>query len=193
MTTSYQFGAEHQFSQNVAMDVTGFYKDIFGLLATEEYDRGPTEGASTRTSTRTTRRCSGVEFKLTKRFSNYFSGNMTYTWLQATGVSSDANQGAQAEADGSAASAAEGDPARLGRAPHGHGLPVRERPGQLGGDVRLQLRQRHSVHADVRRPEGDRSRDDQLGTSAVASDPEPERDQEVQALRTGVQALLRGC
>ncbi|MCK4916586.1 MAG: TonB-dependent receptor, partial [Candidatus Eisenbacteria sp.] len=45
VTTSYQFGAEHQFSQNLAMDVTGFYKDIFGLLATEEYSRGPTEGS----------------------------------------------------------------------------------------------------------------------------------------------------
>ncbi|MBD3349093.1 MAG: TonB-dependent receptor plug domain-containing protein [Candidatus Eisenbacteria bacterium] len=101
VTVSYQFGAEHQFSQNLAMDVTGFYKDIFGLLATESYtsEEDPTaewylyvnkDYATVR----------GIEFKLTKRFSNFFSGNMTYTWLQATGVSSDPNQGAQAAAEG---------------------------------------------------------------------------------------------
>lgn len=100
VTTSYQFGAEHQFSQNLAMDVTGFYKDIFGLLATEEYDRGVSEGSVWTYVNKDYASVRGVEFKLTKRFSNFFSGNMTYTWLQATGVSSDENQGAQAEALG---------------------------------------------------------------------------------------------
>jgi outer membrane cobalamin receptor len=102
VTTSYQFGAEHQFSQNLAMDVTGFYRDIFGLLATEgstPFESQPgkeifyyvnKDYASVR----------GVEFKLTKRFANYFMGNFSYTWLQATGVSSDENQGAQADALG---------------------------------------------------------------------------------------------
>ncbi len=100
VTTSYQFGAEHQFSQNLAMDVTGFYKDIFGLLATEEYSRGPTEGSVFPYVNKDYASVKGVEFKLTKRFANYFMGNFSYTWLQATGVSSDENQGAQAEALG---------------------------------------------------------------------------------------------
>lgn len=100
VTTSYQFGAEHQFSQNLAMDVTGFYRDIFGLLAVEEYDRGPTEGSVWPFVNKDYASVRGVEFKLTKRFSNFFSGNLTYTWLQATGVSSDENQGAQQEAEG---------------------------------------------------------------------------------------------
>ncbi len=100
VTTSYQFGAEHQFTQNLAMDVTGFYKDIFGLLATEKYVRGPTEGSVYPYVNKDYASVRGVEFKLTKRFSNFFSGNFTYTWLQATGVSSDENQGAQAEAAG---------------------------------------------------------------------------------------------
>lgn len=100
VTTSYQFGAEHQFSQNLAMDVTGFYKDIFGLLATEEYDRGVSEGSVWTYVNKDYASVRGIEFKLTKRFSNFFSGNLTYTWLQATGVSSDENQGAQAEAEG---------------------------------------------------------------------------------------------
>ncbi|MCK5597970.1 MAG: TonB-dependent receptor, partial [Candidatus Eisenbacteria sp.] len=97
VTTSYQFGAEHQFSQNLAMDVTGFYKDIFGLLATEEYSRGPTEGSVYPYVNKDYASVKGVELKLTKRFANFFMGNFSYTWLQATGVSSDENQGAQAE------------------------------------------------------------------------------------------------
>lgn len=100
VTYSYQFGAEHQFSQNLAMDVTGFYKDIYGLLAVEEYDRGPTEGSVWPFVNKDYASVRGVEFKLTKRFSNFFSGNLTYTWLQATGVSSDENQGAQQEVQG---------------------------------------------------------------------------------------------
>jgi len=100
VTVSYQFGAEHQFSQNVAMDITGFYKDIFGLLATEEYDRGPTDGVVYTYVNKDYASVQGVEFSLSKRFSNYFSGNATYTWLRATGVSSDEDQGANAEALG---------------------------------------------------------------------------------------------
>jgi len=100
VTTSYQFGAEHQFTQNVAMDITGFYKDIFGLLATEEYERGPTEGTVYPYVNKDYASVKGIEFKLNKRFSNFFSGNFTYTWLRATGVSSDENQGAVAEAQG---------------------------------------------------------------------------------------------
>ena len=79
------------------MDIMGFYKDIFGLLATEEYDRGPTEGSVYPYVNKDYSSVRGIEFKLTKRFSNFFAGNLAYTWLQATGVSSDENQGAQAE------------------------------------------------------------------------------------------------
>ncbi|MCK4408549.1 MAG: TonB-dependent receptor [Candidatus Eisenbacteria sp.] len=100
VTTAYQFGAQHQFSENVAVDIAGFYRDIFGLLATEEYSRGPTEGSVFPYVNKDYASVKGVEFKLTKRFSNHFMGNLTYTLLQATGVSSDENQGAQAEAAG---------------------------------------------------------------------------------------------
>ncbi|MEA3409357.1 MAG: TonB-dependent receptor, partial [Candidatus Eisenbacteria bacterium] len=78
VTTSYQFGAEHQFSPNLAMDVTGFYKDIFGLLATEEYSRGPTEGSVYPYVNKDYSSVQGFEFKLTKRFANFFMGNLSY-------------------------------------------------------------------------------------------------------------------
>ena len=100
VTTAYQFGAQHQFSENVAVDVAGFYRDIFGLLATEEYSRGPTEGSVFPYVNKDYASVRGVEIRFTKRFSNHFMGNLTYTLLQATGVSSDENQGAQAEAAG---------------------------------------------------------------------------------------------
>jgi hypothetical protein len=97
VTTSYQFGAEHQFTQNVAMDVTGFYKDIFGLLATEEYERDPTEGNVYPYVNKDYASVQGIEFKINKRFSNFIAGNFTYTWLRATGVSSDETQGANSD------------------------------------------------------------------------------------------------
>ena len=100
VTTAYLFGAQHQFSENVALDVSGFYRDIYGLLATEEYSRGPTEGSVYPYVNKDYASVKGLELKLTKRFSNYFMGNVAYTLLQATGVSSDENQGAQAEAAG---------------------------------------------------------------------------------------------
>jgi hypothetical protein len=100
VTTAYRFGAQHQFSENVALDVSGFYRDIFGLLATEEYSRGPTEGSVFPYVNKDYASVRGIEFKLTKRYSNHFMGNLAYTLLQATGVSSDENQGAQADAMG---------------------------------------------------------------------------------------------
>ena len=100
VTTAYQFGAQHQFSENVAVDLSGFYRDIYGLLATEEYSRGPTEGSVYPYVNKDYASVKGVELKLTKRFSNHFMGSMSYTLLRATGVSSDENQGAQAEAAG---------------------------------------------------------------------------------------------
>ncbi len=100
VNVSYQFGAEHQFSDNLAMDVTGFYRDIFGLLATEEYERGPTDGSVYPYVNKDYASVRGVEVTLTKRFSNYFAGNVAYTWLHAKGVSSDENQGAQSAAAG---------------------------------------------------------------------------------------------
>jgi outer membrane receptor protein involved in Fe transport len=100
VTMAYRFGAQHQFSENVALDVSAFYRDIFGLLATEEYSRGPTEGSVFPYVNKDYASVRGLEFKLTKRYSNHFMGNLAYTLLQATGVSSDENQGAQAEAVG---------------------------------------------------------------------------------------------
>ena len=100
VTTAYQFGAQHQFSDNVAVDVSGFYRDIYGLLATEEYSRGPTDGSVFPYVNKDYASVRGVEVKLVKRFSNHFMGNVAYTLLQATGVSSDENQGAQADAAG---------------------------------------------------------------------------------------------
>jgi len=100
VTTAYLVGAQHQFSDNVALDVSAFYRDIFGLLATEEYSRGPTDGSVYPYVNKDYASVKGIEFKLTKRYSNHFMGNLSYTWLQATGVSSDENQGAQADAAG---------------------------------------------------------------------------------------------
>jgi outer membrane receptor protein involved in Fe transport len=102
-TIMYEVGVQHQFTPTVVGDVAMFYKDIFGLTGTQAADLvegsdfqniyGPTATPVTYVnldygSVR------GVEFKLTKRFSNRFSGSVTYTFSKATGSSSNELQGA---------------------------------------------------------------------------------------------------
>jgi outer membrane receptor protein involved in Fe transport len=101
-TIMYEVGIQHQFTQTIVGDIALFYKDIFGLTGTLAGDLtedsqfiqqyGPTETPVVYTnldygSVR------GIEFKLTKRFSNRFSGSFTYTFSKATGSSSNELQG----------------------------------------------------------------------------------------------------
>jgi outer membrane receptor protein involved in Fe transport len=91
-TIMYELGVKHQFTTNVAADVTAFYKDIFGLLDTQEVEGSPEYSPSTYVNT-DYGSVRGIELQLRKRFSNYFSGSFTYTYSVATGVSSSENQG----------------------------------------------------------------------------------------------------
>jgi outer membrane receptor protein involved in Fe transport len=101
-TVMYEIGIQHQFTQNTAGDIAMFYKDIFGLAGTEAARLaessafigmyGPTavpivyvnmDYGSVR----------GIELSLRRRFSNHFSGSLTYTFSKATGSSSNELQG----------------------------------------------------------------------------------------------------
>jgi hypothetical protein len=101
-TIMYEVGVQHQFTRSLVGDIAMFYKDIFGLTGTLPADLvegsdfqqtyGPTATPVVYTnldygSVR------GMEFRLTKRFSNRFSGNVTYTYSKATGSSSNELQG----------------------------------------------------------------------------------------------------
>jgi outer membrane receptor protein involved in Fe transport len=102
-TIMYEVGVQHQFTPTIVGDVAMFYKDIFGLVGTEAADLvegsnfqslyGPTATpvAYTNLDYGSVR---GFELKLTKRFSNRYSGSVTYTYSKATGSSSNELQGA---------------------------------------------------------------------------------------------------
>ena len=91
-TISYQLGVQHLFSKDIYGQFGVYFKDIFGLLTTvDEQIPGfaitvPTYVNSDYASSR------GVELTLIKRFSHGFSGEINYTYGNATGTASDPNR-----------------------------------------------------------------------------------------------------
>jgi len=94
-TISYQLGVQHLFSKDIYGQFGVYFKDIFGLLTTvDEQIPGfaitiPTYVNSDYASSR------GVELTLIKRFSHGFSGEINYTYGNATGTASDPNRALQ--------------------------------------------------------------------------------------------------
>jgi len=91
-TISYQLGVQHLFSKDIYGQFGVYFKDIFGLLTTVEQEipgfaiTVPTYVNADYASSR------GVEFTLIKRFSHGFSGEVNYTYGNATGTASDPNR-----------------------------------------------------------------------------------------------------
>jgi outer membrane receptor protein involved in Fe transport len=108
-TVMYEVGIQRQMTKTIVGDIALFYKDIFGLTGTEaglltedcpfRQKYGPTVTPTVYVnldygSVR------GIELKLSKRFSNRIAGNLTYTFSEATGSSSNELQGANVVAGG---------------------------------------------------------------------------------------------
>ncbi|MCB2199114.1 carboxypeptidase regulatory-like domain-containing protein [bacterium] len=90
-TTAYELTLRHQFSEDLVIVGTGFYKDISGLTDTRQvfYDARNWYGLYVNQDYGNVR---GVELSLEKRFSNFYSGNISYTYSVAKGKSSTARQ-----------------------------------------------------------------------------------------------------
>jgi len=103
-TISYQFGVRRQLSDRLFLDATVFFKDIFGLVGTEELEaeneREDNQFASTVFVNKDYGSVRGFELSVDKNFSNYWLGGISYTLSRATGSSSDVNQGAVVAAEG---------------------------------------------------------------------------------------------
>jgi len=90
-TVSYEVGMKHQFDDYTMIDVTGFYKDITGLVDTEKnyytvvdsYDRYINADYGN---------VRGAELTLMRRPSGFFSAVASYTYQVAKGKSSSASQ-----------------------------------------------------------------------------------------------------
>lgn len=91
-TTAYELTLRHQFSEDLVVVATGFYKDISGLVDTRQvfYNSLNWYGLYINKDYGNVR---GFELSLEKRFSNFYSGNISYTYSVAKGKSSVTGQG----------------------------------------------------------------------------------------------------
>ena len=91
-TISYQLGVQHLFSKEIYGQFGVYFKDIFGLLTTVNQEipglaiTAPTRVNGDYASSR------GIEFTLIKKHSHGFSGEINYTFGNATGTASDPNR-----------------------------------------------------------------------------------------------------
>ena len=91
-TVAYQAALQHMFSPNVFGQFSVYFKDIFGLLSIEEVTSGDNPNLVNQYVNKDYASSRGFEVSLTKRFSNNFAGELSYTYGVATGVASDPNQ-----------------------------------------------------------------------------------------------------
>jgi len=86
-TTSYEIGVRHQFSENIAGEMKGFYKDISGLTNIQQiyYSASNYYSIYINTDYGNVR---GFEISIDKRFSNYFGGSIDYSYSVAKGKAS---------------------------------------------------------------------------------------------------------
>ena len=91
-TTAYELTLRHQFSDDLVIVGTGFFKDISGLTDTRQvfYNALSWYGLYINQDYGNVR---GFELSLEKRFSNFYSGNVSYTYSVAKGKSSNTTQG----------------------------------------------------------------------------------------------------
>jgi outer membrane receptor protein involved in Fe transport len=93
-TTSYEITLRHQFTENLVLAATGYYKDISGLTDTRQvfYTARNWYGLYVNQDYGNVR---GFELSLEKRFSSFYSGNVSYTYGVAKGKASEARQNYQ--------------------------------------------------------------------------------------------------
>lgn len=90
-TVTYQLGVSHQFTDNISMTVSGFYKDITDLIAVRQVVIVPFTYNEYQNKDYGSSK--GFELSLVKRYSNYTSGRFNYTISWAKGNSSSIYQG----------------------------------------------------------------------------------------------------
>ncbi len=89
-TISYEVGISHQFSDNVAMNLTAYYRDISGLIGTRyffPYVDGRYTGYTLYVNEDYANN-KGFEVTIDMRPTRYFSGGLTYTYSVAKGSAS---------------------------------------------------------------------------------------------------------
>lgn len=91
ITTSYEVGLKHSFSDVMKIEVKGFFKDIQGLTESTRFYYTDVNWAAFSTNT-DYGNIRGFEIQLYKRFSRYWGGTINYTYSIAKGKSSNSRQ-----------------------------------------------------------------------------------------------------
>ena len=89
-TINYELGIQQQISEDIGIDITGFYKDMRNLLGTEIVEMYDTR-LYARYVNRDVGNVRGITVALNKRRSNNFSFSVDYTFQIAEGNASDPN------------------------------------------------------------------------------------------------------
>ena len=94
-TILYEFGLTNQFSQNWAIDIKSYAKDISKQIGTTTVTPKDSLGNATGTpvelyDNKGYARARGIEFELTRNYADFVSGKLTYTVQWASGYSSSA-------------------------------------------------------------------------------------------------------
>ena len=96
-TVAYELGVAYAFAENWTAQFSGYYKDIYDLLNTSHARIGPLEQDVYVNSDYA--RSRGIEFRLEKALSNYWSLSMNYSFAFAYGKSSSDRSGYDAQFD----------------------------------------------------------------------------------------------
>ncbi|MBC8276620.1 MAG: TonB-dependent receptor, partial [FCB group bacterium] len=92
VTVAYELGIKHKFTNDLVLEATAFYKDLFDYITAENVsEQNPRYGSHTMYFNRDHARSRGIELKLQQRYSRYFSGRADFTYMIVTGKSSSPN------------------------------------------------------------------------------------------------------
>ena len=92
-TVSYEIGLQQQLTENLGINVTGYYRDIRNWLGTEIIETYSMGTRYAKYITRDYGNVRGFTLSMTKRHSNYVSARVDYTFQVAEGNASDPNAG----------------------------------------------------------------------------------------------------
>lgn len=85
-TIQYEIGLSHQFTENTALHITTFYKDLYNIIGTRFFVALPDPYSAYVTDDYGN--VKGVEFVFQKRATQYLSGSLSYTLSKAEGTAS---------------------------------------------------------------------------------------------------------
>ncbi len=96
-TVAYQAALQHLFTEDVFGQFSVYFKDIYGLISSQELSSGDSPDLVRQWSNLDYASSRGFEVSINKTFSHFFRGRFSYSYGSATGVASDPNVQSQVD------------------------------------------------------------------------------------------------